>query len=708
MTPLLVLAGHEIRRSWRSPAFFFTLALFLLYQGIVFSVTIALRTHPLSPPGPLLAPFFGGPFWFWPMLLLVVVQLSHDAISRERAARTLDALRASRLTPGGIAAAKFLSVFVSWLLFWAATLPLLAAAWLLFPADTVWELGPILTGYLGVALIGAAALAVGILFSSVTADARLSGMLTFLVLFSFVLLKILTHPAFGIVHDPAILKPLMAVNFLDMLDRFSRGRVHLPDLAFLGVITASCVALAGRMLDEDFRRARKTPWHAADITAWTLLAVFAVAWSFRVDVVWDVHSPTEFDPRLVQLIGRSEPVKLYLFAGAGPTADVISPISELEAQLNRLCRTFSNLSWERVPAVDESPRVRRLAEKFGLDLGALRSDASGLMEGRLVVATDRRHHVILLADLFVVDVREEGVIFQGIALQSALAGALQNILDSRETAWCFTRAHGENSILETRSTGLSRLARALSFAGIQTREIDLASEIPASCRLVVAGGPQTGLSPLEEENLDRAIRRGAGFVLAMRGSGSLPESWRRFPGACGIRVTDDAAGDPSAPVRPPSAEEFFVEWPGRNMRLAVFLPRVLELSGDAKPLLAASGFALRFQEDSARSVSVPPVLAAASGLSCPGRMLVLGFLDVFFNDRLSPAGISSNAEVSWLIAQLRETAREPPQEDLPLSPVEHHRLRLTPDLVRKLHVFALLLLPSAALLAGIWAARRRR
>ena len=117
-------------------------------------------------------------------------------------------------------------------------------------------------------------------------------------------LKILTHPAFGIVRDPTLLRALVAVNFLDMLERFARGRIHLPDVVFLGVLTAGCVALAGRMLDEDFRRARKTWRHAADALAWGILAVFSVAWAFRADAVWDVHAASELDAREQQVPNR--------------------------------------------------------------------------------------------------------------------------------------------------------------------------------------------------------------------------------------------------------------------------------------------------------------------------------------------------------------------------------------------------------------------
>ena len=656
MMLVLTLTSHELRRAVRSYAFFFTLALFLLYQGIVFSVTIALRMHPLSPPGPLLAPFFGGPFWFWPMLLLVVVQLCHDAISRERAARTFDALRASGLSPRSIAVGKFLAVWLTWLWFWAATLPLLLTAWLYFPTDTNWEIGPLLTGYLGVALIGAAALAVGVFFSSLTADARLSGMLTFLTLFSFVLLKIITHPAFGIVRDPTLLKALVTVNFLDMLERFARGRIHLSDTVFLLILTFFCVALTGKVLDDNFRRARKTMLHVFDALAWFILIVFGAAFIFRFNIVWDVRIPSEFDSRLVQRLQRSEPLTLYLFAGAGPAADVISPISELEAQLDRLCRAFPHISWERISTVDENPRVRRLAERFGLDLGALQSDATGLLEGQLVVATSLRHHVVPLSDLFVVDMRDDGLIFQGIS----------------------------------------------------TREIDLTTEVPSSCQLVVAADPQTDLSPVEEENLERALLRGIGFVFALRGRTSLPESWRRFSDTCGIRITEKRVEDGFAPVHPPSSEEFYVEWPTRNLRLAVLLPKAIEISKDAQPLLQASHKAALRQNDTLRSASVPPVLAARTGPTCPWRMFVLGFLDVFLNERLSPAGAALNAEVSWLLTHMREIAKDSQDNELPLTPVEHHRLRLQPDVVKKLHVFALVLWPAAALLAGIWVIRKRR
>ncbi|MBU1238324.1 ABC transporter permease, partial [Myxococcota bacterium] len=236
----LKIAWHELKSTLRTPSFYFVAALFLFYQGIVFSITVSLRHHPLSPPGPLLAPFFGGPFWFWPLLILVVVELSHGAISRERAEGTLDLLLASPVSPQSVVVGKYLGIVALFALLWLMTLPMVVLLFLYLPAGVKVAMVPIITGYAGAITVGAAGLAMGLLFSSLTRDARLSGMLTFVVLFLLVLLKILVNQSYGIITSPWLINLLSYFNFLDYMETFARGSVRGVHLSILlGIIILS-------------------------------------------------------------------------------------------------------------------------------------------------------------------------------------------------------------------------------------------------------------------------------------------------------------------------------------------------------------------------------------------------------------------------------------------------------------------------------------
>ncbi len=709
MRPALTLAWHELRRTWRTPSFYFTAALFLFYQGIVLAVTVALRQHPLSPPGPLLAPFFGGPFWFWPLLILVVVELSHDAISRERAHGTLDALRASPLPPVGIALGKYLAMLATWSLLWAATLPPLAFLWVVLPADVAVPAGPVLTGYAGVLLVGGAGLALGLFFSSLTADTRLSAMLTFVVLFAFVLVKIMTSPAFGIVRDPAWVSRLDAFNLFDVLERFSRGFVHLRDLALLGLLVVGGVAGAGRVLGAGLRRPSR--WAMADLAAWTLLAGFFLATALRLGWSWDVTDRPGLDPRLERRISElGVPVTLYLFTGSPAAATPFSPMPELELHLDRVCRTSPRLRWERVHATSAGERAGKLATRFGLQLSAMEADSTGLLEGRLVAATEQRHQVIRLSDLFVMDVREDGVVFHGVALQSALARTLAHLQRPDEHAWCFTRGHQERLVSDTRGAGLSRLAAGLQFAGITVRELDLLSPVPVSCRLVFAADPRTELLPAEEEHLAAALREGrAGLVLSSHGRHDLPASWASLARDCRLGFTGALVEDPGGALRENEPGRFVVTWPGKNARLVLHRPAAVTAGPGVEVLLATSERARPVDRDTGRpggGGAIP--LAARSGPDCAARMLLFGFSDAYANDHLAPGGQSQDATAGWLMTQLRWVAGQPADEPMEVFGMEHHKLVLPQGQVNRLQTFALLLWPLFALAVGLWVARRRR
>ena len=245
MSNLIKFSLYEFKRNLKSPSFYFVAALFLFYQGIVFALFVSLRQHPLSPPGPMFAPYFGGPFWFWPLLILVVTELSHDAISREKAGGTLDLLLASPLSFYQVAWSKFLSSFLSYAILWLGTIPLIVFLILHTTQSDSVLIAPILTGYFGALSIGAFGISVGLFFSSLSKDIRLSGMLTFVALFMMVLLKILINPAFGLIENKNLIDLINHINFFDYMENFAFGRINWTNvITLLGGVTVF-VSLSG-------------------------------------------------------------------------------------------------------------------------------------------------------------------------------------------------------------------------------------------------------------------------------------------------------------------------------------------------------------------------------------------------------------------------------------------------------------------------------
>ncbi|MCD6496965.1 MAG: ABC transporter permease [Deltaproteobacteria bacterium] len=108
------------------------------------------------------------------------------------------------------------------------------------------NLGPVLSGYLGAVGIGAAGIALGILFSSLTRDLKLSCMLTFIVLFLLIIVKIMLLPEVNIIETSWVRHLMMHLNFFDYMYDFSRGIVDTRQLTLLGTVIVLCLYGASR------------------------------------------------------------------------------------------------------------------------------------------------------------------------------------------------------------------------------------------------------------------------------------------------------------------------------------------------------------------------------------------------------------------------------------------------------------------------------
>lgn len=108
------------------------------------------------------------------------------------------------------------------------------------------RLGPIASGYLGAIGIGAAGIALGILFSSVTRDLKLATMLTFITLFLLIIVKIMLLPEVNIIETKWVRALMEHINLFDYMYDFSRGIVDTRHLTMLGSIVVVCLYAASR------------------------------------------------------------------------------------------------------------------------------------------------------------------------------------------------------------------------------------------------------------------------------------------------------------------------------------------------------------------------------------------------------------------------------------------------------------------------------
>lgn len=171
----------------------------------------------------LLAPFFGN---CAVLLIMVVPALSMRLFSEEVKQRTLELLLTSPISTSDIVIGKFLGAFAIIVLMLLGTLHGPFALYFWASPDP----GPILGGYLALALLGAALLSLGLFTSACTANQIVAMVATFAVALGLLALQWFSR-------DPT--DPFAQMSILGHLTDLVQGAVKLSDvvyyLAFTGL-----------------------------------------------------------------------------------------------------------------------------------------------------------------------------------------------------------------------------------------------------------------------------------------------------------------------------------------------------------------------------------------------------------------------------------------------------------------------------------------
>ena len=241
MNNLLALTSRELKAFWYSPIAYVVGALFLVMQGWVFWLIVAVLNDPRVDPSWTMAQFFfGGTFFFWFAVLLVAPLLTMRTFSEEKRTGTIEFLLTAPVTDTQVVLAKFLGAWLAYILFWGFTI----VFFLVMRRFTPFDWGPVLTGYLGTWLLGGVLIAVGVLASSLTRNQVIAAVLSFvalLLLFSIGILDIF-------VRDPEASKMIRYLSLIDHLRDFSKGMLDTRPLIFYLSLTAICLFVTGRVI----------------------------------------------------------------------------------------------------------------------------------------------------------------------------------------------------------------------------------------------------------------------------------------------------------------------------------------------------------------------------------------------------------------------------------------------------------------------------
>jgi ABC-2 type transport system permease protein len=231
MSNVLAIAQKELKSYFASPIAYIIVGVFALVFGYFYfvSVTFFLQASlQMGMPGagqvnintmairPLLQNIAVVALFMLPLITM-------RTYAEEKRTGTIELLLTSPLTDTQIVLGKFLGAV-------ALYATMLAVTWIHIGILFVYgnpEWKPIVTGYLGLLLMGAAFMSIGLLISSLTRNQIVAGVVTFSVLLLLWTLNWMSES-----YGPMAQKVLSALSITERFDDFSKGVISVSHLVY--------------------------------------------------------------------------------------------------------------------------------------------------------------------------------------------------------------------------------------------------------------------------------------------------------------------------------------------------------------------------------------------------------------------------------------------------------------------------------------------
>ena len=253
MSNILAIAQKELRSYFVSPIAYVVVGLFAVLFGYFFvaSLTILVRFSQQAgmfqgggPPAININEFMIRPLLSNTAIILLFFLpfLTARAYAEEKRSGTIELLLTSPLSDLQIILGKFLGVFTLFLLMLSVTaIHMGILFWYGEP-----ELGPLLSGYLGLILMGGSFISVGLLVSSATRNQVVAGVGSFSILLLFWVVSWMADSV-----GPTTQIILSYLSILEHFDDFSKGVVDTAHVAYYLSFIAFGLFLTAKSVDTE-------------------------------------------------------------------------------------------------------------------------------------------------------------------------------------------------------------------------------------------------------------------------------------------------------------------------------------------------------------------------------------------------------------------------------------------------------------------------
>ena len=233
MSRATVIARRELSSYFYSPIAYVAMTLFLLASGILFwrdflpGQPAAMRT------------IFDWMVWF---LVIVVPLLCMGLLAQEWATGTIETMMTAPVAETDLVLGKFLGAFGFFLVLLAPTLLYVVMLRVYARPDY----GPIFSGYLGVVLVGALFVAVGLFCSSLTRSHVVAAVMSAAALF---VVTVIPWWLSGIATLGGFARAIVDQSVFRRYIDFSKGVIDLGNLVFFLATTAVFLFLTVKVLE---------------------------------------------------------------------------------------------------------------------------------------------------------------------------------------------------------------------------------------------------------------------------------------------------------------------------------------------------------------------------------------------------------------------------------------------------------------------------
>ena len=224
------LLSHEIRMLLVSPATYVAATLFLAFMGLIFTKILEIYSGTPQEASPANV-FFQ---LFWLPACVMVPLLTMKCLAEERRLGTIETLLTTPVTTTEVVLAKFGAAYVLYLALWAATS---GYFYILkrFSGDARFlDNGPLIGGFLFIAVSGLLFVAIGVFASSVTRNQSVAGILSCVILATLILGGNALSDSAWLEHG--ILRPAKtAIEYAHVFahrDDFTRGVIDTRHVLF--------------------------------------------------------------------------------------------------------------------------------------------------------------------------------------------------------------------------------------------------------------------------------------------------------------------------------------------------------------------------------------------------------------------------------------------------------------------------------------------